>query len=333
VNLWQIRRFLGSNEVPIKRTPKAFWAAMRHNILPSEYFAYGLWQSDRILSVDNYLYSNEAPRLFKILNQPSQPDPISDKLAFYELCKAHGVPTPEVLAAFAPTGKLADFRFGLPPEQDLFAKARTGLGGDGAERFRWDGTLFESNRGCHIRPDNLGEYLATRACSENRSLLVQPVLRNHPDLRAGLNRALATARLVTGRSIDGEVSPIYGFILFASADKVTAHSNRVTLIDVANGRLMPAPPQDCPGASIYDYREHDEVNALPDWGAALQHIKVAHQACANFVFVGWDVAFTEHGPMVLEGNENWCADTYQTLVGKPFGCTQFADILASRLKA
>src|SRR5215467_1782321 len=52
VNLWQIRRLLGSDEVSIKRTPRAFWAAMRHNVLPGEYFAYGLWQPDRIKKVD-----------------------------------------------------------------------------------------------------------------------------------------------------------------------------------------------------------------------------------------------------------------------------------------
>ena len=78
------------------------------------------------MNIDNYLYSNEAPRLFKVLNRPSQPDPIGDKLAFHEMCKAHALPTPAVLAAFAPTGKLLDFESGRPPKHDLFVKARTG---------------------------------------------------------------------------------------------------------------------------------------------------------------------------------------------------------------
>ena len=81
-----------TGEALLKRVPGALWAAIRHNILPSEYYAYGLWQPDRRMNIDNYLYSNEAARLFKVLNRPSQPDPISDKLAFYELCKAHGSP-------------------------------------------------------------------------------------------------------------------------------------------------------------------------------------------------------------------------------------------------
>jgi hypothetical protein len=69
---------------------------------------------------------------------------------------------------------------------------------------------------------------------------------------------------------------------------------------------------------------------LPDWNNVLQYIKVAHRACPNFVFVGWDVAFTDCGPIILEGNANWCADDYQRLCD-PLGHTKFADILAERL--
>ena len=71
---------------------------------------------------------------------------------------------------------------------------------------------------------------------------------------------------------------------------------------------------------------------LPDWDAVLRYAKVAHRACSNFVFVGWDMAFTDHGPMLLEGNANWSADEYQSLSGEPLGHTKFADILAARLE-
>jgi hypothetical protein len=71
---------------------------------------------------------------------------------------------------------------------------------------------------------------------------------------------------------------------------------------------------------------------LPSWDAALQYLRIAHQACASFVFVGWDVAFTPHGPVILEGNANWEAATYQTLRGEPLGHTKFVDILAERLQ-
>jgi hypothetical protein len=240
--------------------------------------------------------------------------------------------TPAVLAAFAPTGKFSDFASGRPPQHDLFVKASTGH--SRAERFRWDGIEFQSTRGSRLRPEHLDAYLAIRARTENLTLLVQPVLSNHPDLGVEPNRVLATARIVTGRSLDGEVTPIFCFITFGLPDELTAHSNYVTLIDVVNGRPMPAPPKDAPGVSMYEYRQFGPNNdfTLPDWDAALRHVKLAHQACSNFAFIGWDVAFTEHGPMILEGNANWEAAQYQTLRGEPLGRTKFSAILATRLR-
>jgi hypothetical protein len=332
INLWQVRHWLGLGPAELmlvrRRIPGALWSAIRHNVLPTEYYAYGLWLPDRRRNIDNYLYSSEGARLFKLLNRPSGPDPIGDKLAFHDMCKAHAIPTPAVLAVFAPTGKLSDFASGRPPQHDLFVKASTGH--SRAERFRWDGIEFESNGGGRLSPEQLDAYLAVRARTENLILLVQPVLSNHPDLRVEPNGPLATARLVTGCSRSSEVTPIFCFISFGLPDEITAHSNCVTLINVANGRPMPAPPQDAPGVSMYRYRQFGACT-LPDWDAALRHVKAAHQACSNFVFVGWDVAFTEQGPMILEGNANWEAATYQTLRGEPLGHTAFSDLLAARL--
>ena len=148
------------------------------------------------MNVDNYLYSNECARLFKVLNRPSRPDPINDKLAFHEMCRAHAIPTPAVLAAFAPAGRLVDFESGRPPQHDLFVKASTG--GSRAERFRWRGIDFESNRGCRLKPEDLGGYLADRARTENLTLLVQPVLSNHPDLRVPAEWSLGYGKVGHG---------------------------------------------------------------------------------------------------------------------------------------
>lgn len=333
VHIWEIRRSRGPKAVPIQRVPGAIWAAMRHNVLPGEYYAYALWLPDRRANIDNYLYAKEGPQLFKLLNRPLEPNPVDDKLAFYDLCKAHALPSPEILAVFTSTGKSMEFKSGQPPTRDLFVKPRTGSGGEGAERFRWEGVAFESNRGVRLCIEELDGYLATRARTENRTLLVQPALSNHPELHLDANASLATARLVTGLSTDGDVSAIVGFIYFAETDQIPARHSQVALIDVASGQLVSAPcklsgtNQSC---HPLDNGSHD-AQVLPDWDTVLRHTKVAHRACPNFVFLGWDVAFTEQGPMLLEGNVNWCADEYQRLQGKPLGYTRFLDILAAHL--
>src|SRR5882757_4409598 len=87
---------------------------------------------------------------------------------------AISIPSPAVIAAFAPNGALLEFQSGRPPEFDLFVKPRVGLAGDGAERFRWRGSAFESERGCRLGKKDLVHHLAARARNENRTLRVQP---------------------------------------------------------------------------------------------------------------------------------------------------------------
>jgi hypothetical protein len=204
------------------------------------------------------------------------------------------------------------------------------MGGDGTERFRWQGMAFESNRGSCLRRQDLANYLEARARSEKRTLLVQPALSNHPQLGVDSKGALATARLVTGISLDGNVVPLFAFIYFGRPDQIVAHG-RVAVIDIASGRLMSA-PQDFPAekASNIDIGS-GRARTLPGWEALLRHARAAHLACSNFVFIGWDAAFTDCGPMLLEANANWCADVYQSLQGEPLGHTKFANILAERL--
>jgi hypothetical protein len=313
---------------------------MRHNVLPGEYLGYELWQPDRKVNIDNYLYAKEGMRVFNMLNRPSQPNPIDDKLAFYEMCKAHAIPSPEILAAFTPAGMLLEFESGRPPERDLFVKTRSSLGGDGAERFRWDGVAFESSRGGRLRLEDISTYLATRARTENRTLLIQPALANHPNLRLGANADLAPARVVTGLSTDGKVIAIYGHFYYPAdqvpsrqgqVHQIPVRQGRVALIDVASGRIMPVLPPNSSGDTIQAESGSDDC-IFPNWDVALRYANAAHHVCSNFAFIGWDIAFTDQGPKILEGNANWSAGDYQRLCGQPLGRTEFAEILATQLR-
>jgi hypothetical protein len=333
-NCYQIRRFRGPVAVPLKRVPNAIWAAMRYNVLPGEYFAYQLWLPDRAANIDNYLYSNEAPRLFSLINRPMRPDPIADKLAFYEMCQAHAVPTPEILAVFPSTPNLPRFHGALPPECDLFVKPRFGTSGSRAERFRWKGDTFESNRGYQIGRETLSARVEDRAYKEKEDLVVQPALLNHPDLRLRADEALATVRIVTGISNKGIAIPIFGFIYFPRVTRVTAQYGFVTLIDVTSGQLTSTPRSMISGEQHPYVRPTGDPHVpwiLPHWTAVFRYLQAAHLACSNYVFVGWDLAFTPSGPMLLEGNANWSADEYQCLAGRPLGFTEFVDILKSEI--
>jgi hypothetical protein len=141
--------------------------------------------------------------------------------------------------------------------------------------------------------------------------------------------------LVTGISNNGDVVAIYSHIHFfdVAGNNQILEAPRAALIDVASGRLM-APPRKPNGANRSNYwpdNNSDNCHVLPYWDIVLRHTKVAHQACSNYVFIGWDVALTDQGPMLLEGNLNWTASDYQRLGGEPLGRTKFAEVLATQL--
>jgi hypothetical protein len=50
---------------------------------------------------------------------------------------------------------------------------------------------------------------------------------------------------------------------------------------------------------------------FPDWGAAMEMVRRACLAVPEMGYIGWDVAFTPDGPILIEGNEFPGHDLYQ----------------------
>lgn len=56
--------------------------------------------------------------------------------------------------------------------------------------------------------------------------------------------------------------------------------------------------------------------AIPFWPSILKLIDVAALRMPENRSVGWDIAITENGPELIEGNHNWCKLLWQLPVGK-----------------
>lgn len=68
---------------------------------------------------------------------------------------------------------------------------------------------------------------------------------------------------------------------------------------------------------------------LPHWPDAIALVTRAHRtAFPRFVSLGWDVALTPDGPVLIEANAGWGAEIMQTLNGEPLGDTVLAEILS-----
>ena len=148
-----------------------------------------------------------------------------------------------------------------------------------------------------------------------RDYIAQPLLRNHPELatRCGAGR-LATIRLVTVRGA------VKGKAIRACLEiPVEGSPGRIfpMNIDIANGRLsrfqedIGKAPERLRASldSLQEFR-------MPLWKEVVATAEAAHGTFRDLYSIGWDLAVTDQGVKLLEGNINWAVAVHQ-LSGRP----------------
>ena len=119
-------------------------------------------------------------------------DDVQNKARFEHICRAHGLPCVETLAAFDHGRSIGEDRL-RAFEGPLFVKALTGNKGAGAELWRPAGRGLVSTGGEELTFDELIDRLRPENC------IVQPALEDHPALKGFGTIALSSLRLVTAR--------------------------------------------------------------------------------------------------------------------------------------
>jgi len=308
-----------------RRIGDMYLLALTRNVPPREYVAYRLYRPEIRDRAGAFLYVPEQQALLAALARETgaDPDAVGDKARFAGLCRQVGLPAIPTLAAFRAGLQVEPAAPWRPAEPRLRAKDLCGSHGSGAALWiREDGVYRNAATAAALSPDDLV------ASWRERDTIVQPLLANHPALASWSDDGLVDLRLITGVARDGEVLLIaamailpaaatIGFDIFAAIDPASGCLDRPTLagtVAVAHHPASEAPLEGTP---------------LPCWHEAKALAIRAHAAVpefARFVFLGWDVAVTPEGPVLIEANAGWSSYTLQSGTGLPLGHTRFPDV-------
>ena len=301
----------------------ALWqAAVRNNASAAEAYKFGLTAKDA--EPGTWIYDLETTRSLARLAAPEAIELAHDKAAFADFCARIGL-------VHAPT--LGHWKAGqsVGPEQttsdwpDSVVLKPTRLNNAaGLEVWhRQDGTYSKGSE--NLNPAQL-RLRAAALSAHFGEMLAQPCLTLHPSLTARGLTGVPVARLLTGLWPDGQVTVLDAYFSAVREGQFASNAGYGPKwpLDPQNGVLQPSDARVLPRwtkASIVGME-------LPDWERATTLAVQGHRSFpAHVPILGWDIAFTDQGPVALETNTGVSCSVPQDTRQTPSGSGCFGQLL------
>lgn len=279
----------------------------------------------------NYLANEPLKKKYATFTPQEARVLADDKLRFFQHCRVHGIGTPPVLALITATpddGNDVPHAYSpaalarLLPPGAYFIKPGNGSHGEGAFSLRVTGSQLRWSGKAGSYADFFDDCLV--ALRHTDALIVQPKLVNHEHIVEFTSaRGLSTIRVVTVRSGDGiDIIGACMRIIVGESEVDTfrhgAAGNLVAAIDVASGILSTGRGSSSTAWPKMRDAVHHPVSRigipgfkLPFWDDVIALTKLAHASVGGLQTVGWDVAITDNGPVIIEANWRYDIDILQ----------------------
>lgn len=235
-----------------------------------------------------YLTRGKNNKLVKALNDPRYINRFDNKLVFNQLFSDF------VKREFLDMRKtdLKGFEAFMENKQEVMLKPINGSCGNGIEKLSKQ--AYESL------------YDLYKFILFSKSSLLEEVIVQHKDVADINPYSVNTYRIVTVLD-KGTVHIVYAFIRIGNQQSVVDNLNAGGMaapIDITTGQIS-CPACDKDGNA---YKVHPITKAtilgrqLPFWKESLEMCKKAAFVIPQVRYVGWDVAVTADGPLLIEGN-------------------------------
>ncbi len=305
-----------------------------------QYFAWRIYEDDRFTREQKaaFIGAARSRRINHVINDAEHILLFVDnKMLFGATLTASGIPYPAPHAVFSkarlPRGlgwlsnaqEVAEFLrstdvyplFGKPIE----GNASRSAGVISIQRY-------DAETDCIIRHDETSVPVETFASEieeyfSTGSYLFQERIFPHPDIEAACGSGLGTVRIVTV-SEDRDIKPLYAAWKITATDAVADNfwrkGNLLAHVDIETGELQRV--RTGGGFRFDEVETHPETGAqllgwkLPDWEAAIETVRDAHSLVSGVGIIGFDLALSSRGPLIIEANTFPNHTLYQDASGK-----------------
>ena len=305
-----------------------YYAALTRNIPPAQFARYVSVSKDLASGLSDFLLPLDLRGLLRLsLRRGAAFDDVQNKVRFEQICLSHGLPCIPTLATFHEGTSTGEEKL-RAWTQPFFVKSLTANRGAGAERWTPRDAAFVSADGLELGIDAIVDRLRAQNC------IVQPVVEDCGELQALGSVALSSIRIVT---VAGEA--IRPTVIAATLNlpnwpnAIISNHGALCGIDVEQGTITTVHTSREPSDDGPVGESHYIGFVVPFWRQTVDLVCKAHaEAFPGFVSLGWDVALTAAGPILIETNHSWGVSPHQLLTG-PLGKTRLADVIDELLSA
>ncbi|MGH6893349.1 MAG: sugar-transfer associated ATP-grasp domain-containing protein [Dongiaceae bacterium] len=351
IMLWMFTRKVGPAVARATGKPvwrqilEQLWLAALYSIPPDKYYVFDLFRPERLANARHYILRYELKGGFhnlvhfhtRVTMRRSTKEALKDKLRFFHRCRKAQVASPTVLQVvtedglFVPETHKGD---GLPPV-DLFIKPAKGKGGRGCERWLYRDGVYVGPEEEPLTATELQQRILHLVVRRGR-YLIQECLKNHPDLLR-FGGGLTSLRITTCKDESGSfevTNAVLKMSLAAGSSVDNFHQGgAVCRVDVGSGTIGPAwdnwirrpclvhVVHPATGAVIAGAR-------LPCWPETVAMVTKAAGLFPDRIMVGFDVAISDRGPVIIEGNVQQGSDMVQRTHDLPVGLQRLGVLLA-----
>lgn len=240
---------------------------------------------------------------------------LASKSAFAQACEDHDFPHPPTRAIDLDTPSIP--AFDPFPGDAIVVKPDRGSGGRGVRvlgRTKEGGWVVgegTASVGAGKAEEGIDLFTLLRRHYGAGRFVLQPLLINHPRLSCSIANTLTTFRVITCRRASGEVDVLSALAEIPLEEGFPVPPRIASRpVDLETGALLPVDlayvPQPDPSQTVGPFGD----SVVPGWGDVGPMTIAAHRALVprgarEPATIGWDVAITPDGVVLLEGNAEW----------------------------